>query len=444
MNYFLGALISLFVSTNNALAKDASASHLDASVHHLTLIDIENQALNSSHMAKAVNAESDAAENKVDSQQSLLYPKLTLDGTYKYITEVPTLKFPGGASTPFGDHQNYSIGPQLAWNLLDFGATRKLAQGARALKTSKDAEKKIAHRQIRLTARLAYFKIQLKAEQQRLVLDSLNLAESQYNDIQNRMNAGSSNRIDLLAAHKEVLNLKLQSRQLQSDLSSDFRDLNALIGQSESSQHSDLRGLDPIHTSLQTFNKYEDVLLNEEALSQHPVVKMHSSNAESLRLISESLSANKLPKLSLFLKTSIDYPNGPILENINQNTVGLSLSAPLYEGGRSSSEASEKQNLALAVDHRREQARVDIYRDWQKAKDQLKGFREQREIHDNSVKESIERAKLVYGSYRAGRSSFLEVQSANLHALQAKVQSTTNDVQILIQLAYLASLSEEL
>lgn len=116
---------------------------------------------------------------------------------------------------------------------------------------------------------------------------------------------------------------------------------------------------------------------------------------------------------------------------------------PIYEGGRSSSDAAEKQNLAVASDNRREQARIDIYRDWQKAKDQLKGLRDKREIHDDSVRESIERAKLVYGSYRAGRSSFLEVQSANLHALEAKVQATTNDVQILIQLAYLASISEE-
>jgi outer membrane protein len=326
---------------------------------------------------------------------------------------------------------------------LDFGSTRKLVGGAEALKVSKEAEKHLINRQILLAARLAYFKIQLRAEQQRLVTDSLKLAKSQHRDIQNRKNIGSSNRIDLLAAHKEVLNLKLQSRQLQSDLSSDLRDIYALIGLNESPLAPSPGEIDPIQKSWVALGKYEDAQFNENALSQHPLVKMHAAAAESLRLTSESFRANTLPKLSLFLKTSIDYPNGPILENINQNTVGLTLSMPIYEGGRSSSDAAEKQNLAVASDNRREQARIDIYRDWQKAKDQLKGLRDKREIHDDSVRESIERAKLVYGSYRAGRSSFLEVQSANLHALEAKVQATTNDVQILIQLAYLASISEE-
>lgn len=428
-------LFPLFVHMSTAVAND----HVES----LTLAVVERQALDLSFNAKTINAELEAARNKAEAQQSLLFPKLSLDGTYKFISEVPTLKFPGGATTPFGDHQNYSIGPTITWNFLDFGSTRKLVGGAESLKASKEAEKHLIERQILLGARLAYFKIQLRTEQQRLVTDSLKLAESQYRDIQRRKNIGSSNRIDLLAAHKEVLNLKLQSRQLQSDLSLDFRDIYALIGKNESSHIPSSGGVDPIQTSLIALGKYEDAHFNENALSQHPLVKVHSANAESLRLISESLKANVLPKLSLFLRSSIDYPNGPILENINQNTIGLTLSMPLYEGGRSSSEAAEKQNLAVASDSRREQARIDIYRDWQKAKDQLKGLREKREIHDDLIKESVERAKLVYGSYRTGRSSFLEVQSANLHALEAKVQATTNDVQILIQLAHLASMSEE-
>ncbi len=428
-------LAPLFIYVSGSLAKDNDKL--------LTLAFVERQALDSSFKTKTVNAELEAAQSKAEAQHSLLYPKLTLEGTYKYITEVPTLKFPGGTNTPFGDHQNYSIGPTITWNLLDFGSLKKLVGGAEALKASKQAEKNLISRQILLAARLAYFKIQLRTEQHRLVTDSLKLAESQHRDIQNRKNIGSSNRIDLLAAHKEVLNLKLQSRQLQSDLSLDLRDIYALIGHTESQLVPSSDGIDPIQKSLITLGKYEDAQFNENALSQHPLIKMHSATAESLRLTSESFKANTLPKLSLFLKTSIDYPNGPILENINQNTVGLTLSMPLYEGGRSSSEAAEKQNLAIASDNRREQARIDIFRDWQKAKDQINSLRDQREIHDVSVRESVERAKLVYGSYRAGRSSFLEVQSANLHALEAKVQATTNDVHILIQLAYLASISEE-
>jgi outer membrane protein len=201
--------------------------------------------------------------------------------------------------------------------------------------------------------------------------------------------------------------------------------------------------VDPIATSLRALSQYEKINLNEDDLNRHPLLKMHAATAESYRLSADSLSSNLLPKLSLFAKTSIDYPNGPILEKINQNTIGVALTMPLFEGSRSTNESFEKQNQMKAFENRREQARTDLLRDWHKASDQLKGLRDKIDIFYKSVNESEERAKLVYSSYRIGRSNFIEVQSANLYALEAKVQSTTNDVQILIQLAYLASISEE-
>lgn len=433
MNFF-HMLTPLIFCLNTAIAKDKHVS--------LTLENVEQQALISSYDRKIVDSEIAAAESKAEIQQSLLYPTLSLEGSYKYITEVPTLQFPGGSTLAFGDNQNYSIGPTLTWNLLDFGSTKNSAASAQALKTSKEAEKRLIGRQTLLKVRLVYFKIQLRAEQQRLIADSLKLAESQYRDIQSRKKIGSASQIDLLAAHKEVLNLKLQSRQLQADFSSDLRDLLAIIDRIKSDIPSP-QGIDSIQKSLSVFSKYESLQADAIDLEQHPLIKMHSANIDSLRLLSKSVSANQLPKVNVFLKTSIDYPNGPVLESIHQNTIGLNLRMPLYEGGRISSEAAEKKNLAIASEYRLEQARVDIYRDWQKVKDQLKGLYEQRRLYAESVKESSERAKLVYGAYLAGRSNFFEVQTANLHALETKVQSATNDIQTLIQLAYLASFSEE-
>ncbi|NOT79929.1 MAG: TolC family protein [Bacteriovoracaceae bacterium] len=409
----------------------------------LSLGEIEIQALENSYSKKALNAEYDSVKNKIDSQNSLRYPKITLEGNYKYISEVPTLNFPGGAKTAFGDNTNYSIGPVMNWTLWDFGSIKNSIKGSESLLKSKEAEKSFSNRQILLNARLAYFRVQLRIEQQKMVTDSLKLAESQHRDIQNRLSAGLSNRIDLLSAHKEVLNLKIQSRQIQSDLSTDLRDLYALIGKNDSFDPKLQVKVDPLESSLYSLSKYGTTGLEQENLNQHPLIKMYTANAEASRLSAESFKANKLPKLALFAKSSIDYPNGPILENIHQNAIGLTLSMPLFESSKSSNEALEKQNLAIASENRREEARTNLVRDWQKANDQLQGLKEKVLIFKTSVDESAERAKLVYSSYRVGRSSFLEVQSANLHALEAKVQSTTNNVQILIQLAYLASIAEE-
>lgn len=437
MKYYI--LISIFMTISLKMI----GAEVSDQIAQLSLKEIENQSLEFSYNKKAISAEFDAIKNKVETQHSLLYPKITLEGSYKYVSEVPTLSFPGGMKTAFGDNTNYSIGPVLTWTLWDFGSIKNSIKGTESLLKSKEAEKNFSNRQILLNARLAYFRVQLRIEQQKMVADSLRLAESQHRDIQNRLSAGLSNRIDLLSAHKEVLNLKIQSRQIQSDLSTDLRDLYALIGKNDSFDSKLQVKVDPLESSLNSLAKYGTNGLERDNLNQHPLIKMYTANAEASRLSAESFQANKLPKLALFAKSSIDYPNGPILENIHQNAIGLTLSMPLFEGSKSSNEALEKQNLAIASENRREEARTNLVRDWQKANDQLRGLKEKVEIYKTSVSESGERAKLVYNSYRVGRSSFLEVQSANLHALEAKVQSATNDVQTLIQLAYLASISEE-
>lgn len=437
MKRYLSSFSTIFLVMSIASAKGRAEK--------ISLKDTEQWALKSSYSVKALEAEGDAIGNKMTAQRSLLFPKISFDATYRYLSEVPELNFPGGAKAAFGDNQNYSVGPILTWTVWDFGSVRKAVKGIESQGTSKKHEKNLADRQILLSARLAYFKIQLRTEQMRLVGNSLKLAESQYRDIQNRIKAGSANHIDLLSSHKEVLNFKLQYRQIQSDLSSDIRDLYALIGKNDSNDVSLSIEVDSIQSSLKELSaKYGNNQLDEAKLGQHPLIKMHTANMESNRLIAESFKANQLPKLSLFLKSSLDYPNGPVLEQIQQNTIGVALSMPLYEGGKSSNESAEKQNLARAFENRQNQARVDIIRDWNKAKDQLNGLRDKSGIYKNSVSESLEHAKLVYSSYRAGKTSFLEVQTANLHALETRVQSTTNDVQMLIQLAYLASISEGL
>ncbi len=437
MNRYLNSFSIVFIVMNIGLA--------NGQTENISLKDTEVWALNSSYNAKALEAEGDAIGNKMTAQRSLLFPKITLDATYKYLSEIPELNFPGGVKAPFGDNQNYSVGPILTWTVWDFGSVRKTVKGIESQGISKKHEKSLGNRQILLSSRLAYFKIQLRTEQKRLVGESLKLAESQHRDIQNRIKAGSANRIDLLFSHKEVLNFKLQFRQIQSDLSSDIRDLYALIGKNDSNDISLSIEVDSILSSLkELYDKYGDSQLDEAQLSQHPLIQMHIANVESNRLIAESFKANQLPKLSLFLKSSLDYPNGPVLEQIHQNTIGVAITMPLYEGGKSSSESAEKENLARSFENRQNQARVDIIRDWNKAKDQLNGLRDKSGIYKNSVSESLEHATLVYSSYRAGKTSFLEVQTANLHALETRVQSTTNDVQMLIQLAYLASISEGL
>ena len=175
----------------------------------------------------------------------------------------------------------------------------------------------------------------------------------------------------------------------------------------------------------------------------HPAVQAFGSLAEAARRAARGARAGRWPRVLLSARTSLDYPNGPALESFHQNTVGVAASIPLFEAGRTRREAAGLDEQARAGERRRDAAREDLTRDWLKAQDQLLGLDAQQEINRQAVAESGELAKLVYDSYRGGRSTFIEVEAANLKELEARTQAAKTDSRILMQLAVLASLSEK-
>ena len=58
-----------------------------------------------------------SAQEMLEAQRAAAYmPKLSLEGTYRHLSNVPELNLEQ-AEIPFGQHDNYSVGPQLVYNV---------------------------------------------------------------------------------------------------------------------------------------------------------------------------------------------------------------------------------------------------------------------------------------------------------------------------------------
>jgi len=417
----------------------------------------EKAALNNSAALKALEQELAASRSRAESRWAQVWPRVTADASWKYLSEVPALSLAGRTQT-LGDNHNYSVGPALGWTLWDQGALREAWKSAQAAARAKGDERKAAGRQILLRARLAYFQAQLALEQVRLLADSLKLAQSQYRDIETRRKAGASSLIDSLSAHQEELHRRRLFRQARADLADALRDLFALTGEDPREDIS-LPFAAESGSGLPEGSEPASVLvsldgperaaaaLKSAALAQfdasHPALRQLAEAAEAGRRAAAGARAGLWPKLQLGAKTSLDYPNGPRLEYFNQNLVALSAAVPLFEFGRTRSEAEEQEHLARAALDRMDQLRQDRMRDWLKAKDRLLSLAAQAEIDRLCVRETNELSRRIYDSYQGGSSTFLEVQSANLRELEAKVQAARTDAQKLMQLALLDDLSQK-
>jgi len=425
----------------------------------ISMTDAVENAIKNSPKLKSLGMELEASKYAADSQRSLLYPRFFIDGTFRYVTEVPSLEIPipGFSGKKLGDNINYSIGPAVIWTLWDKSSTRKNWLGALEQKKSKENEIKAVKKQITLATRIAYFQVQLALEQVRMIGDYLKLSQAQYKDINLSYEAGAKSKIDEMMANQEVLAKRKLLRQARADLASALRDLLALTGEEKgidislpfySGGQNDLPdgiepptaiiNMDSIDDSIKTIKKHAD----SEPDMQHPAIASLENSAKSFALVSEGLKSGLWPKIQLSAKSSIDYPNGPDLSSFNQNSVNLSAAFPLFESGKTKNAAKEQSYRASAIEMRIDQSENDLTRDWDKAMDQLKGLLSQQEINSQYVKQAEDLAGIVYKSYTAGRSTFLEVQTANIQALDAKTQSLRTDIQILIQLAQLENMSK--
>jgi outer membrane protein TolC len=158
--------------------------------------------------------------------------------------------------------------------------------------------------------------------------------------------------------------------------------------------------------------------------------------SDSLDYSASSQKARVYPALTLQASSVYTLPFGPLTSPYNQNSVTLNLSAPLWLGDPTWRQASQTRSLAESARHREEQQRINVSRDYGKARELLASLREQRKLATRDIQESEDAARLYYTSYK-------DVENANNQALLAKVTAARLDAQILTQLIALKALTGE-
>lgn len=422
---------------------------------NLSLAATEASAVARSPQLAAQGAAEAAAEFRARAQNGRRAPALSVDGNLRYLSEIPAFRpTPSAPPIEMGDHRNYSLGPTLTWTVWDFGSLRSSAQSLTALAGARANDRDGAERRLRLAVRMAYFQTRGCLERLRLVADALRLAQAQNHDIDLRRTAGAASREDTLKAHGEVLARRRALREAQTDLAGSLRDLLALANEAVD---VDLtrpwpRGID---RPAEVREPSATVALDDEASlfrrfapateypfdARHPDLESLENQARAADRAAAGLRGGHGPAVVLSARSSRDYPNGPVHETITQNSAGATLRWSLFEGGRAVRETDEQESLARAARERRRQGEEDLRRDWTKARDRWAGAREETDLNRVAVEERTELARLTYAAFRAGRTPFLEVQSANLQLLDAQTALARSRLAELSQLAVMEFLS---
>lgn len=426
----------------------------------LSLGDLTRQSLQSSPKLASARLSYESAKSEANSVGASEFPRLGLSGTYYYLAPIPQFQLSVPKLPPvsmnIAENNNWSAWATLNWDLWDFRSLHNMAKSATAASQSQEQGYQATQRQVQLAVRLAYFQVQAAMEQVRLLGDSFKLAQAQYTDIEHQTFAGTASRLDLLSSHQEVLNYNRLFWQAQAALAQALRSLFDVVGLAEPADFTAplderMRGTLPEGVSTPTVwlsMDPEEVsfssLKGETAVPPDdnvPQLKTYAYLADSARFAADAVHSELLPKITLSAQAGFENPDELLLQTEQENTVIVSLNMPLFDWGQIVNDSGSKRKQSEAYLQDLGQAKADLRRDWNKAGDALRSMELQQPIDATGVRETEELARLTYASYRAGTVRFLEVQTANSEALNAKVQDVDNSLQILMQMSVMASLS---
>jgi len=406
----------------------------------ITLDDAQKAAEKNSNALQSAQYLLEAAKSQAVSASSSLYPRADLNGNYFYQTHVPTQTL-GGSATNIGTNDNYSVGPVISYTLFDGGKTINNAKSAHLNAEAKEQDVLSQKRDLAYSVSLTYARVQLYATNLALTMDALKLAQNQSADIDLRFNVGTSSRLDQISAHKEMLNYKLLFHQAQNDLAAALQDLFALIDEKtkssltarplpaglESNLPKDVEtptlliAVDPLDNTLTIESSQRDSLLPPGETT--PQIKSLSLAAKSSEKTAQSQRGANWPQLNLSAESRTGYPDFISPTSYNNNIFSVGFSLPIWDWEQNSGLADKYLNEAKSQEKKKAQKFTDILRDNTKAADAITSLEDQQEISETASREAEEIARLTYQSYTAGKSTYLEVQSANLKLVQARVNT---------------------
>ena len=379
-----------------------------------------------------------------------LLPQLNIFGDYQYLTLVPKVSLPYLGSFPVAVHWPYAIGATLTYTVWDTFSDLNTYKSA---KYSYESQKEIEENtklQLLLQVRTAYLRVQLALENLHATSDSLKLVREQFADTNNKYKAGAIAYLDWISSQREVINYELQLEQQRDSVTSNVKDLYALLTLPTTVEIFDPEpptvvidnpGLkiqfDSLEESLQRANQWSIAPPTEA----QPSLKSQKLLEQSYLAQSDSEWGKLWPKIEFSVTSQVMYPILIQLAVGEQNTFTLSFSMPIFDGLRILHNVNEAKQNALVAHFNHDQTKINLNRDYYKAVDTLTNLQKQREINKQDIRTAKIAAKLYYESYQAGKSILIEVQQANLQVLVSQVQGATILSNILNQLYQIQFLS---
>lgn len=198
-----GCAIACFLFS--VTAQETHTNSAAAFSEPLTLLQALNLALQQNASILKAKNDLQAQYGVVVQTRAVALPQVKASGQYERKERQSIESFPVGQPPP---DQNWNGGVQVVQTIYDGGKTIVALRAAGATKRQAVAQYQATEADALLSVRLSYYDILLAAEQIKVHEASVNLLQKELEDQQNRYNAGTVPRFNVLRAEVAVANEK--------------------------------------------------------------------------------------------------------------------------------------------------------------------------------------------------------------------------------------------
>lgn len=421
------AVATVFVlgtSPYSALGQEGSSSTTASAEDSLTIERVVQRVIETHPSIEASRREVDAANARVDQVQSGYWPRVSAVGTVRRQDPVPEVTVPGG-----GPERSIAIQPnnlydghlQVQQTLYNFGQTGARVDQARAGRTAAQRRVGVEQSTVAFEAVRASYTVLLADARIGVQRDQIQQLRRTLDVVRRRQEAGTATEFEIQSTLARLSAARSRLVNVRSQRQSRAAELRRLLGMAP----GDSLALAGTLQRPPADRPLASDRLVERALLHHPSVEVAQAQVRAARRRVHVADHSDAPSLALSAQGGVKngYP-GDLNEPHLNESVGLSLRVPLFDGFATSRQIEEAEASVGAAEARLAAARRRVSTQVEQAILELRAHREQLAATTTRVEQARTAAQLARTRYEAGTITNLELLDAETELQRARLSRT--------------------
>jgi len=345
MKYRFKYLLPLLLCALSGSALAQSTTELG---NNATLDDLIDYALRNKIELKQAQLDKEIGEKEIASALSGWLPQINATGSYAHTIQIPTVNI-GGNDVKMGQKNNSALTFQAEQSII----SPQLFQASRASKFVRERnDLNVESTKINTIVDVskAYYDILTSEEQIKIISENIARLERQLTEATSRYEVGLVDKTDFKRAQISLNNAKASLKSAIENRKFKYDFLKSILN---------IPTQENVSLSFANQSMESNILLDTAELLQvanRVEFKQIQNLQEIQKLNTQYQKWNFLPRLNVYANYGLNYRNNDFSnlynDNIPSSNVGLSLSVPIFQGGKRIHEIrkSELQEARLELD----------------------------------------------------------------------------------------------